>query len=431
MSFSDPEKKVLSLVTEKELVELAVEMGNIYSPAGHEKHLGEFVFNWLKSQGFEAFMQEVVKDRNNVVGSTRGRGGGSSLLFNSHLDCDVGGPGEEWAFSNPNLPQNKKAWVEDDRIFGKAVLNDRGPMAAFMIAAKAIKDSGVRLKGDLLLTTVVGEIGMAPVDEFQGTQYLGKGLGSRHLVNHGVVADYALVAETTDFGITWAEAGVAYGKITLHGETIYTPRSYRPERIEDHPNAIVKMAHIIQLLEGWAAQYEKENIYRFAGGEIVPKVVVGAIRGGIPYKPYMTSGICSIYLDVRLPPGKSILQVKHQLGQLVRSLNMEADIQIYLYRPGYEGENVSGIVKSVEDAYSKICKKKPGKVPTPVTSMWRDINIFNEVGIPAITFGPPRCSAEELDRSKGKFLRKGDLLNAAKIYALVALDICGVDTNSG
>lgn len=157
---------------------------------------------------------------------------------------------------------------------------------------------------------------------------------------------------------------------------------------------------------------------------------MGAIRGGIPFKPFMTSGICSIYVDVRLPPGKSILQVKHQLGQLVRSLNMEADIQVYLYRPGYEGENVSGIVKSVEDAYSKICKKKPERVPTPVTSMWRDINVFNEVGIPAITFGPPRCGKEGLDRSQAKFLHKHDLINTAKIYALVALDICGVETNS-
>ncbi len=430
MSSSVPEKKVLSLINEKELVELAVKMGNIYSPAGHEKHMGEFVFNWLESQGFEAIKQEVVADRNNVVGLIRGRGHGSSLLFNSHLDSDVGGPGAEWAFSNPDLPEYKKAWVEDDRIFGKAVLNDRGPMAAFMIAAKAVKESGVRLKGDLFLTMVVGEIGMAPIDEFQGTQYLGKGLGSRHLVNHGVVADYALVAETTDFGITWAEAGVAYIKITVQGEAIYTPRSYTPERIEDHPNAIVKMAHVIQMLQGWAAQYEKENIYRFAGGEIVPKVVIGAIRGGIPYKPYMTSGICSIYVDVRLSPGKNILQIKHQLGELLRSLNMEADIQVYLYRQGYEGRNVSGIVKSVEDAYSKICKKKPGKVPTPVTSMWRDINVFNEVGIPAITFGPPRCSTEKLDRSQRKFLRRQDLVNTAKTYALVALDICGVETNS-
>jgi acetylornithine deacetylase/succinyl-diaminopimelate desuccinylase-like protein len=430
MSSTAPEKKVLSLINEKELVELAVKMGNIYSPAGHEKHMGEFVFNWLESQGFEAIKQEVVTDRNNVVGLIRGKGNGSSLLFNSHLDSDVGGPGAEWAFSNPDLPEYKKAWVEDERIFGKAVLNDRGPMAAFMIAAKAMKESGVRLKGDLFLTMVVGEIGMAPIDEFQGTQYLGKGLGSRHLVNHGVVADYVLVAETTDFGITWAEAGVAYIKITIQGEAIYTPRSYTPERIEDHPNAIVKMAHVIQMLQGWAAQYEKENIYRFAGGDIVPKVVVGAIRGGIPYKPYMTSGICSIYVDVRLSPGKNILQIKHQLGELLRSLNMEADIQVYLYRPGYEGKNVSGIVKSVEDAYSKICKKKPGKVPTPVTSMWRDINIFNEVGIPAITFGPPRCSTGKLDRSQRKFLRKQDLVNTAKTYALVALDICGVETNS-
>jgi len=430
MSFSDLEKKVLSLINEKELVELAVEMGNIYSPAGHERELGEFVFNWLKSQALEAIKQEVVTDRNNVVGSIRGRGGGSSLLFNSHMDSDVGGPGAEWAFPNPDLPEYKKAWVEDDRIFGKAVLNDRGPMAAFMTAAKAIKESGVRLKGDLFLTMVVGEIGMAPIDEFQGTQYLGKGLGSRHLVNHGVVADYVLVAETTDFGITWAEAGVAYIKITIQGEAIYTPRSYTPERIEDHPNAIVKMAHVIHMLQGWAAQYEKENIYRFAGGEIVPKVVIGAIRGGIPYKPYMTSGICSIYVDVRLPPGKDILQIKHQLGQLVRSLNMEADIQVYLYRPGYEGRNVSRIVKSVEDAYSKICKMKPGKVPTPVTSMWRDINIFNEVGIPSITFGPARSTSEGPDKSKGKFLLTKDLVSTSKIYALVALDICGVDIDS-
>jgi len=33
-------------------------------------------------------------------------------------------------------------------------------MAAFMIATKAIKNSGIRLAGDILMTMVVGEIGM-------------------------------------------------------------------------------------------------------------------------------------------------------------------------------------------------------------------------------------------------------------------------------
>jgi len=426
MISSDLEKRAMNFIKEEELVKLAVQMGNIYSPAGDEKNMGTFVYEWLNSNGFKAFKQGVTEDRFNVVGKLDGTDSNNaqSLLFNSHMDSDVGCPGDEWAIAEPGLIYYKKAWVEKDKIFGKQVLNDRGPMAAFMIAAKAIKESGIILKGDLFLTMVVGEIGMAPIDEFQGTQYLGKGLGSRHLVDHGIVADHVLVAETTNFGITWAEAGAAYLKITLKGEAIYTPRSYRTEKIEDHPNAIVKMSKFIQAFEEWAAKYEKENVYKFDGGKIIPKATIGAIRGGVPYKPFRTSGVCSIYVDVRIPPGKDALSIKNQLGQLVKSLNMEADIQIYLYRPGYEGKNVSKIVKSAEEAYLKIFGQKPKKVSTPVTSMWRDINVFNERGIPAITFGPTRHSIKELRKNKGNFLLKQDLVNIAKIYTLLALDIC-------
>jgi hypothetical protein len=78
------------------------------------------------------------------------------------------------------------------------------------------------------MTMVVGEIGMGPVDEFSGHKYIGKGYGSRHAVAHGILADYALVAETTDFGVTWVEAGAAYFKVTLTGRATYTPRL--PER---------------------------------------------------------------------------------------------------------------------------------------------------------------------------------------------------------
>jgi len=429
MNLTDRERKVLDLIDEKEVVDLAVAMGNIYSPTGFEKPMADFVQDWLRDQGFEAAKQEVVSERFNVVAGLKGSGEGKSLLFNSHMDSDLGGPGEELTFPDPDLPQNKKVWVEGDKIFGKPVLNDRGPMAATMIAVKAIKESGIRLAGDILLTMVVGEIGNAPIDEFQGSRYLGKGLGSRHLVNHGVVADYALVAETSDFGIAWAESGVAYVKIRLTGEAIYTPRSHRSSRIEEHPNAIVKMAKLIQALEDWAARYEKENIYKFAGGEMAPKVAIGAIRGGMPYKPYMTSGVCSIYVDIRIPPGLSPLQVKQQLQAVAGSLNMEADIQIYLYRAGYVAENIVGFKQVVEESHQKVFGRPTRPVPTPVTSMWRDINVFNEVGIPALTFGPPRSIPEGADKAKGKFMFIQDLVNVTKIYALTALNLCG--TGSG
>jgi acetylornithine deacetylase/succinyl-diaminopimelate desuccinylase-like protein len=64
----------------------------------------------------------------------------------------------------------------------------------------------------------------------------------------------------------------------------------------------------------------------------------------------------------------------------------------------------------------------PPPVGTAETSMWRDINIFNEVGIPAATFGMPRKSAPD---AVERFVEIKDIVDAAKMYALVALEICG------
>ena len=53
-------------------------------------------------------------------------------------------------------------------------------------------------------------------------------------------------------------------------------------------------------------------------------------------------------------------------------------------------------------------------------SIWTDTNIYNELGIPAIKIGPRgrRISArnEEID--------VGEMVKAARLYALMALDIC-------
>ncbi len=54
--------------------------------------------------------------------------------------------------------------------------------------------------------------------------------------------------------------------------------------------------------------------------------------------------------------------------------------------------------------------------------MWRDLNVFNEIGIPAATFGFPRRSDPAVNE---KFVDIDDLVDCAKMYALVALDICG------
>ena len=94
---------------------------------------------------------------------------------------------------------------------------------------------------------------------------------------------------------------------------------------------------------------------------------------------------------------------------------------MYMARRGYEGKNVEPLVESIRKAYRAIRAGECPPVSTPEISMWRDVNVFNEVGIPAATFGFPRKSAPGLSE---KFVDIDDLVDCAKMYALVALDIC-------
>jgi len=414
------EENVLQLIDEKELVDLAVAMGNITAPSGYEQPMADFVLNWLKANGFDnSFQQQVADGRSNVIGIFRGTGAGRSLIFNSHLDSEQGMPmrlGEE-------PPPGPKAWVDSQkrRIFGLAVQNDRGPMAAFMIATKAIKQSGIALAGDIIMTMVVGEIGMGPIDEFRGAKYVGKGFGSRHAVTHGINADYALVAETTDFGVTWIEAGAAYFKITLEGRGVYTPRLPERGALKDNPNALIKMIAVIQAIERWAVDYEKRYTLEYPVGKMVPKVSIGAIRAGAPYKPSTTPKQCSIYVDVRVPPPLEFIQVERELKEVVLAQGLGGTVECFMSRRGYEGRNVEPLVSAIRNAHLTVRGAEPPPVDTPETSMWRDINIFNEVGIPAATFGMPRKSASDAPE---RFVEIQDIVDGAKMYALVALDVC-------
>jgi acetylornithine deacetylase/succinyl-diaminopimelate desuccinylase-like protein len=420
-ALSSEQVKVLSLINEKELVDLAVAMASIKAPSGYEQPMADYVLQWLQDNGFkESFQQLVSEGRSNTISVLRGAGSGRKLIFNSHMDSEQGMPtrvGEE-------LPPGPKAWVDENkrRLFGQAVQNDRGPMAAFMIATKAIKDSGVKVAGDIVMTMVVGEIGMGPVDEFRGAKYVGKGYGSRHAVAHGIDGDFALIAETTDFGVTWIEAGAAYFKISLEGQSFYTPRLPDRGDVKDSPNAILKMIPIIQAIEKWAVEYQQKYTIDYPVGKMVPKVSIGSIRAGWPYKPSTTPHDCAIYMDVRVPPPVSLTQVERELRQVVDSVGFGAKVECFMFRKGYEGHNVEPLVAAINQAHQAVRGTPTPPINTPETSMWRDINIFNEVGIPAATFGMPRKSAADAPE---KFVEIDDIVDAAKMYALVALEICG------
>jgi acetylornithine deacetylase/succinyl-diaminopimelate desuccinylase-like protein len=412
------QKKIFANIDEKHLLQLAVELGNITAPSGYEQPVADYVENWFRAEGFHAFQQNLCEGRSNAIGILKGDGNGRTIIFNSHMDSDQGLP----RVHGGPIPKGPQIRIEGRRIFGKTVQNDRGPMAAFMIAVNAIKNSGIRLRGNIIMTAVVGEIGMAPIDEFQGPRYIGKGYGTRHAVAHGIWGDFALVAESTDFGVTWIEAGAAYFKVSLQGTGYYTPRLPPREALKDHPSAIVRMATVIQAIEKWAVEYEERNQVEYPVGIMVPKVAIGAIRGGRPFSPSTGGDECSIYIDVRVPPAVSFIDVEKELTGVVLSQGLGGEVELYMARKGYVGKNVEPLIDSIRRAHRAVRGNDCPPVTTPEISMWRDVNVFNEVGIPSATFGFPRRSEPGIPE---KFVDIDDLVDCAKMYALLAVDICG------
>jgi acetylornithine deacetylase/succinyl-diaminopimelate desuccinylase-like protein len=418
-------QKVLDHIDENELVKVALDLGNIDSPTGSEGPVADYVYDWLQGRGFAPRKLALIPERPNVVAVLPGSSHGRSLVFNSHMDTTIH-KDEVWTTRRAADPVFHSAWREGEVLVGNGVCNDKGPMATWLIAAKAIKDSGISLRGDLVLMAVVGEIGLEPVDEFQPPAYLAKEAGTRYAITHGGVGDFALVAEGTDFGIVGVEAGKAFFKVTVFGNDlpIYTPYIERPTPIERNPSAIVRMAPLLHRLEEWAYEYEKRNRYECHGGVVVPRVNIGAIRGGVPYKITKTVQQCAIYVDVRVTPAQNPLDVREELRRLVAGLGLPGEVELYLYRPAFEADPgaVAPLSGAITRAHRALVGGDPPPPAPPFCSMWRDINCFNEMRIPSVTWGPG------ISVGGGNFgMRISDLLTGARLYALTALDLCSQD----
>ena len=413
--------EAVAKISRDELVRLTLDICNIDSQGPNEAPVAEHVAGWLAAEQFKVRKIGLLPDRYNVLGKLPGRGGGRSLIFNSHMDTAVR-EADVWTHRDPGNDEYHKAWIDGDELVGEGVVNDKGPMAAFLIAAKAVKAAGVALKGDLLVSAVVGETSHEPSDGPPGEIVESQDLGARFLVTHGGIADYALIAEGTGFSIVSVEAGLAWFKITWLSEApaFYTP--YLPDRttLSESPNMIVRAAAAIEALERWATEYQAKYSYVTACGPFIPKAQIGAIRSGHSTSLNLTPQVCSLYLGAFTPPGHDPLALRDEIARALADAGLPAsEIDLYLFRRGYEAKGAERLVEAVTNAHRDQFGAEP-PLPNPATnSMWRDINIFNEVGIPAITYGP-RSERHSFRRS----LKIKSLHQAACVYARTICDIC-------
>jgi acetylornithine deacetylase/succinyl-diaminopimelate desuccinylase-like protein len=414
-------KDVLAQIDRDEIAQLGCDLTSIPSPTGQEKSVAEFILNWFQTHGLKAVRQDVEVDRPNAVGILKGDGSGLSLGFNGHTDTSFTGTAEDARMVATMEPEAElKGSIKDGKVRGLGISNMKGGVAAFMIAGKALKNSGVKLKGDVILAAVVGEISRTPIGPWQTKEYRGEGAGTRHLLTHGMHSDYAVVADGSDLNIVWTQTGVVQVKIQTFGKAEAAWGSKRSTHPMEKMNAIVKMTKLIDAIERWGAEFEEKYVYNSPTGPLYPKVNIGGIEGGAPYRPNYYPGVCTIYVDVRMPPQVRPVTIQYEIERALNGLGLEYELDIYKSLLGHEGKGVEPLVQSAEAVYQFLFGEKIKPEAPDRASIWTDTNIYNELGIPAIKIGPrgrrigPRNEEIEIDT----------MVKAAQIYALMALDIC-------
>ncbi|MFQ5904582.1 MAG: M20/M25/M40 family metallo-hydrolase, partial [Candidatus Binatia bacterium] len=219
-----------------------------------------------------------------------------------------------------------------------------------------------------------------------------------------------------------AECGAVWLKIRVKGRDIYTPRLERGSSLRENPNAFLKMAHVVLALEDWATKYEQRERHEFPGGTIIPKAQVVQVRG--------SGGHCELYLDVRLVPGKNPRAIKREIEQLARTLELDCEVSVFQYSRGYIAKNAEPLISALEEAHRYVFGVEPPTPPSAEVSMWRDLNVFNEVGIPSVCYGPPR-QREAMSGAQNRAMKISDLVIATKAYALTGLFVCGGERKGG
>src|SRR6195256_632914 len=410
--------EIAAHITAENVRELLIDLVNIPSATGKEIGVAQYLVERMRKSGMDTDLPLVDENRPNAVGHWRGRGDGLNLLFTGHMDTSYSGDEEHLAGGG----FKPKAIFRDGWVWGLGASNMKSGLASALIATEAIIKAGIRLDGDVSFGGVVGEIEKTAIEEFQGINYSGYGIGTRHLVTHGVTADFSLLAEPTGMRISIANMGCIWLRITVGGTVAHSALANKPNVV----NAITVMHELQNDIARWARDYEAAHIYM---GER-PNVTIAAIRGGAPWRLSRNPYSCSLYLDIRTVPGQTVDAVKRDLRRVLRAFaertgTAEPDLHVYVSDPPVVLDEKLPIV----EAMGKAQKSVTGEAPAPIIRRpGADAVHLTVYGVPCVAFGPggrmhPDTKGASM-HAFGEHVLVEDCVAAAKIYLATALDLC-------
>ena len=405
-------RAVLAHVDPRELVDLASALIRIPSFKTEETPVALFLDEFFRSRGYEVDLQEIEPGRLQTIATLRGTGGGASLMLNGHTDINA--LTMRWR-RDPWTPS-----LEGDRLYGHGIQNMKGGLASIIMTAEAIRRSGVRLAGDLVVACVAGET--------QG------GEGTHYLMERGLRTEAAVVAEP--FGashLVTVHSGIVHMAIHTYGVTGHIGR------LEGTVNAVHKMTAVIDALSRVELRHPpRPDLPAF------PRLNVGSIIGGrgrdyVLVEPPYVPDLCTILVDVHFVPWQTVDEILADIRRALDPLaarDPELRYEIEIPPPArFTGRRRlvmdpldvpidAPIVQAVARGYRAVTGEEPRAIGTVLPHSYSadDTCHLWKAGIPCLLYGPGvvRGSADEDDAC----VLVSGMVTVTRVLAVTALDVC-------
>ena len=370
---------------------------------------------------------EEEPGRANLVGVLKGAGGGKSLIFNGHIDTVPPGNEKEWDQGGPYSGN-----IVDGRLYGLGACDMKGGIVAQWAAAKALADCGIRLKGDLILESVVGE------------ETMDHAAGTSATIKRGYRADGAIVSEPTggagSLSVSPASPGLLFVKVTCEGVATHPGARFEFVRAGGAGtaagvNAIEKGAIILSALQTLETQWgfsKRHALFPSGFFTLHPGVIIGGPPG--PLVPYIVSTYCRLEYIIWYPPQEKVDDVKSEISDYIRKTAALDDwldrhppqIDWVNHWPPFELKTDHPLVASCLECRLEALSDKPELDTSEALQGFFavcDATWFNLNGIPAIVYGP---GSGMVAHRRNEHIPIDEMISAAKTYALLAMNWCGV-----
>lgn len=341
-------------------------------------------------------------DRLNVIARWRGSGGGRSLILNGHMDVVPPGDPDAWSHD----PWGGE--VVGDRLYGRGSCDMKAGLAAAVVAVQAVQAAGVRLAGDVLLQSVIGEES--------------GGVGTLTTIVHGYRADACIIMEPMALNVCPVHSGALTFRITVHGKGVHA--SLKPAGV----SAIDEMIPLLQALDRFNA--DRHRTFRhplYADATNVAPISVGTLRSG--NWPSSVPDLAVAEGRFGVFPGEDVGDARAAFAALVA--------EVARHRPWladhppqvewFEGQFESGstpldspILHAVSDSHAALAGSAPALIGVPCGT---DLRLFTRhAGIPTVMYGPGSVAQAH---AADEFVPVSELVRCTRVLARTLVTWCG------